>query len=301
MKVTDRKIFLATLAAIILPSFHCDKVFAVTSPGTFVLDGNSQNSSRSSIVLSSNFNVSSSETGGSQFKISGGDYSKIYVNFTAALDILNNQLYVSGGKIDKGLYGGLSSTGSVIGNTINIYGGEISGDIVAGKVQRPNANSVVENNVINISGSPDLSKASLSGGILGRSSVGEGNILKISTSGLTIGKIDSNSFDKIYVKLPSTVRDGATVLNVLSGDLNTEKFVFTVEGKADFTVVWNKSSDGSGATSVTIHFNGNSNNTEGDIVATVSDVSEVTSSTISQKVTTAESVSTVATPISDYP
>ncbi len=239
MKLKDKKIFLATLAAIVLPSFPCVKVLAASDAEILMIDEEYkmtksfardwQNDSGKIIFYDSK----DSDIFGKQIAINGGNFSKIFGGSTFSGNIFNNELWINGGKIRNGIYGGLTSTGSVVGNKIFIQGGEISGNIIAGKVKNPDSTSIVSDNAINIYGSPDLQNANLFGGFLGSSSSDAGNILNISTSGITIGRISSDSFEKIYFNVPDTVQSGATILNILNGNIDVDKISFAIDGNSN--------------------------------------------------------------------
>ena len=168
-----------------------------------------------------------------QIAINGGVFSTVFAGFAEAGNVFNNELWINGGTIVGGVYGGVTSTGSVVGNRIYIQGGEISGDIVAGKVKKPLDTSLVQNNVISIYGEPNLKDANLSGGLLGSEYSTAGNILQINASGITVGRINSDSFEKIYFNLPETVRSGETVLNIVDGDIDLNKIAFATSGNSN--------------------------------------------------------------------
>ena len=243
MKFKDRKIFIVTLATLILPNFPCVKVAQATDAEIFVIDEDYKvTKSSAQNWLNLNGEIIFYGGGGENFSadifkrqiaINSGTFSKVFAGFTSAGNIFNNELWINGGKIENGLFGGVTSTGSVIGNKIHIQGGEISGDIIAGKVQEPLETSAVENNVINIYGEPDLKNANFNGGFLGSDFATAGNILNINTAGLTIGRINSNSFEKIYFNLPSTVKNGETILNIVDGDIDVNKISFALDGNSN--------------------------------------------------------------------
>jgi len=243
MKFRDRKIFLVTLATLILPNFPCVKVVASTDAEIFVIDENyKMTKSSAQDWLNSNDKIIFYGGGGENFSadifnrqiaINGGTFSKIFAGLTSAGNVFDNELWINGGKIEDGIFGGVTSTGSVIGNKIYIQGGEISGDIIAGKVKKPLETSTVENNVINIYGEPNLKNAKFNGGFLGSKYATAGNILNINTAGLTIGQINSDSFEKIYFNLPDTVKNGETILNIADGDIDVNKISFAVNGNSN--------------------------------------------------------------------
>lgn len=109
----------------------------------------------------------------------------------------------------------LSGTHMASGNTINISGGTIS-HIYGGAVDAQYGASQATNNVVTISGSPNLSTSSLYGGILLFGTSGDvftGNTLNVKTTGLTVGNIHNFQYLNFYV--PSTSSAGDTMLSVL--------------------------------------------------------------------------------------
>ena len=153
-----------------------------------------------------------------------------------------NVINISGGTANS-VYGGyacseyLGGTHAASGNTINVSGGTI-GDIYGGMVSASHGIGQSTNNVVTISGSPDLTNSNLSGGYLGASTSGDaftGNTLNIKTSSLTVASLRNFQYLNFY--LPSTLPAGDTVL--------------TVTGTADLT-------NGSGRSStVNVGINGN--------------------------------------------
>ena len=242
MKFSDRKVFIVTLAAVILPNFPCVKVAAATDAEIFVIDEdykitkssaqNWLNGSGEIIFYGGGGENFSADISKRQIAINSGTFSTIFAGFTSVGNIFDNELWINGGKIENGIYGGVTSSGSVIGNKIYIQGGEISGDVVAGKVKKPLETSEVKNNVISIYGTPNLENANFGGGFLGSISTETGNILNINTAGLTIGRINSDSFEKIYFNLPESVKNGETILNIASGDIDVNKISFAIDGNS---------------------------------------------------------------------
>lgn len=99
-------------------------------------------------------------------------------------------------------------------NTINISGGTI-GDIYGGAIAAQYGTGQAINNVVTISGSPNLSTSSLYGGgvFSGASNdVFTGNTLNVKTAGLTVGNISNFQYLNFYV--PSTSSAGDTMLSV---------------------------------------------------------------------------------------
>ena len=137
MKFKDRKIFLATLATLILPNFPCVKVVHAADADIIVIDEDYKiaksaaldwlNNSGEIIFYGGGGENFSADISRKQIAINGGTFSKIFAGFTSAGNIFDNELWINDGKIEDGIFGGVTSTGSVIGNKIYIQGGEISG------------------------------------------------------------------------------------------------------------------------------------------------------------------------------
>lgn len=144
-----------------------------------------------------------------------------------------NTVNVNGGTISS-IFGGYAissyraGTHTASGNTININGGTI-GDIYGGMVDSPYGTGRATDNVVTVSGSPNLTTSSLYGGAFLPGTTGDafsGNSLNVKTAGLTVSNIRNFQYLNFY--LPSTSAAGDTVL--------------TVTGTADLT-------DGSGRSS----------------------------------------------------
>mgnify|MGYP007069842998 CR=1 FL=1 len=134
--------------------------------------------------------------------------------------VYDNTTEVHGGKITDGISGGSALTGSAFGNKIIITGGTISGSIIGGEVRYQTANSKVTGNTIYILGSPDLSGATLIGGLLSGGSLGnsyssDGNTLNIYTSGLTVQNI--YGFGGINFFVPGYAINSSTPILTLTG------------------------------------------------------------------------------------
>lgn len=131
--------------------------------------------------------------------------------------VYNNYVRINGGNITGGINGGAALTGDVTDNTIDIYGGTISGDVIAGEIREPTSSSAVTGNAINIFGNPDLSGANLFGGMLGSSYSPDGNTLNINTAGITVNNINFDSFSAINFMIPDSVQSGGNILTINNG------------------------------------------------------------------------------------
>ena len=240
MKFTDKKIFFTALSAIFLSNFSCGKIFAAED--IFVIDENYKltktfstdwQSPEGKIIFFGGGGENFSENiFNRQIAIHGGNFEKVFGGFSSRGNVLNNNIHIYGGNF-KDVFGGVSDTGSVVGNNIHIHGGIFKGGIVGGMVKNPQKFSEVSNNVINIYGMPDLQDATLTGGIFGDESKSSGNFLNINTVGLTVGKINSDSFEKIIFNLPSTVKNGETILSVAGGNISADKISFAIDGNSE--------------------------------------------------------------------
>ena len=131
--------------------------------------------------------------------------------------VYNNSVRINGGNITGGINGGAALTGSVTGNLVDIYGGTVSGNVIAGEVREPTDTSAVTGNVINIFGNPDLSGANLFGGLLGSSYSPADNTLNINTAGITVNNINFDSFGAVNFNIPDSVKNGGTILTINNG------------------------------------------------------------------------------------
>ena len=183
------------------------------------------------------FNNTVNFLGGSANWVSGGEVGYIgsisdYLNLSGG-NVYGNKVNISGGEITGGVVGGSALTGSAYDNKIEISGGKISGEVIAGEVVNPTSNSSVTGNVIEIYGSPDLSKATLIGGYFGDGYSASGNLLKINTAGISIGNIESSSFEKIHFDLPVSVTADSDVLYMnRSSDLELNKIDIALKGNS---------------------------------------------------------------------
>ncbi|MBQ9487297.1 MAG: hypothetical protein IJU91_05810 [Selenomonadaceae bacterium] len=119
-------------------------------------------------------------------------------------------------------------------NAINIYGGTLSGNVTAAKIDNTVTNIPVTNNAINIFGSPDLSGANLIG-ISGSNYTAANNSLNIHTYGITAQNI--SNFDKVNFYLPFEVQSGARILTLTGGVTNLEpdKIGMSMHGNSPLT------------------------------------------------------------------
>ena len=130
-----------------------------------------------------------------------------------------NTVNISGGNANN-VYGGyavadnVGGTATAYGNTVNISGGSV-GSVYGGSVGVFADTGQATNNVVTISGSPNLTASSLYGGFSATGSSVEsfsGNTLNVKTTGLTVK--DVYNFQYLNFYLPSTVSAGDTVLTV---------------------------------------------------------------------------------------
>ncbi|MDR2007740.1 MAG: hypothetical protein LBQ34_02045 [Alphaproteobacteria bacterium] len=129
----------------------------------------------------------------------GGTIVGGYANGYSAV---NNSINISGNAVFKNatLYGGFGTT--VSNNTINIESGEIEGNVYGGYAGSA-TNAVVKDNVINISGNPNLTQATLFGGIAENGSV-SGNTLNLQTR---ISVLSASNFQQYNFYLDGTNLD----------------------------------------------------------------------------------------------
>ena len=134
---------------------------------------------------------------------------------TASGNIVN----INDGSINS-VYGGYALAGyvggthSASGNTVNISGGSVA-NVYGGYVSAPYGTGQATNNVVTISGSPNLTTARLYGGYLSMPTSGDafsGNTLNVKTSGLTVAALSNFQYVNFY--LPSSLSAGDTVLTV---------------------------------------------------------------------------------------
>ena len=150
--------------------------------------------------------------GGTVGWLTGGEvgYASSVTDFSNLTggNVYNNTVYMNDGTVTGGIIGGSALTGNALNNTVNINGGTVSGSIIGGEVKNPTSDSQASGNTINISGSPNLSGATLYGGLLSSSGYSDGNTLNIYTTGLSVNGIQTDSFDNFnfYVQNFSSCR-----------------------------------------------------------------------------------------------
>lgn len=178
--------------------------------------------------------------GGQIGYVSGGEVAYTYdssggstLDFSAARflnggNVYSNTVAVNGGEILYGISGGSALTGSALNNTISIYGGTVSGNIIAGEVRNPTANSAVTGNTINI-GNPNnpnayinLSGATLIGGMLGSSYSPAGNTLNIYSSSVTARNINGFEGVNFFVPNSALADTSSPILTLTNGSTSLE-------------------------------------------------------------------------------
>lgn len=158
---------------------------------------------------------------GNTVNINGARLANIYGAYAAIFNgsatASSNAVNFSGGTVAN-IYGGWASgstVGTASGNSVSISGGTVTGDIYGGFVAAASGTGQAINNTVTLSGSPDLSVASLYGGGLSAGASGDafaGNTLNVKTTGLTVKNLYNFQYINFY--LPSAVATGDTVLNV---------------------------------------------------------------------------------------
>lgn len=204
---------------------------------------------------------------GNSVKIDSGtvtdinNHEKIGVFGGVGVNVRDNNVTINGGNIKADVVGGAGYYLS--NNTVNINGGTFEGDIIGGNGAfhddtgytgyvgfleiDPSTDGLrkIENNVINISGNPDLSQSNLMGckwpisiidalgDITQLKSIIHDNELNIHTKELEVKNIDG--FDSVNFYLPVTMQKGNTILNLTDGVTNLSGMTIKagVESTAD--------------------------------------------------------------------
>ncbi|MGE4441475.1 MAG: autotransporter domain-containing protein [Desulfomicrobium sp.] len=160
--------------------------------------------------------------------INGGEARSVYGGFAylggvggpASATASGNVINLNAGAISS-IYGGyaialaLPGTHTAAGNAVNISGGTVLSKVYGGFADAHDGFGLATNNRVTISGSPNLTAASLYGGgapIFYDSEVFTGNTLNVKTSGLTVNNIFNFQYLKFY--LPSSLSAGDTVMTV---------------------------------------------------------------------------------------
>lgn len=202
----------------------------VASSGNAVTIGSAFSGSNSIDVyggFARNVNAFSMTASDNTVTVNGGTARSVYGGFAYVASMTGpcvatasgNTVNINEGTI-YGVYGGYAGANfgagphTVSGNTINISGGTID-DVFGGYVDTHYGTGQVTNNVVTISGAPNLATARLYGGYLGMKTDGDafsGNTLNVKTAGLDVASLSNFQYVNFY--LPSSLSAGDTVLNV---------------------------------------------------------------------------------------
>ena len=217
-----------------------DSALGATLNGTAYAENNS-------VTYSGNENCTIVNMIGARLTGSGTSYNKNKACYNSAKLISGIVTYLKGARVGTGdaisnnaiieggqaydIYGGQSFKGSATGNNVFITGGTVTNSIIGGE-----GTVKAINNTIIISGSPDLSNASIYGGNgPAGADFRTGNTLNIKTSGLTAKNI--YNFDTINFTVASKVHPGDKPLLELKGggetDLTDVAVSVTVEPRSD--------------------------------------------------------------------
>lgn len=130
---------------------------------------------------------------------------------TSSGDANRNTVNITGGTMhSSSITGGVATEGNVIGNTVNLIGGNLTGTIVTGGTI---GSGQATGNTVNVFSTFNL--GGLHGGVVSSEGSSFGNTLNLFTDKVDTAKMDS--FQAINFYLPSTVKDGSTVLSVSHG------------------------------------------------------------------------------------
>ena len=182
---------------------------------------------------------------GNTVTISGGTVNPgLVVGGMGGSSATGNTVTVSNGDIGIGIVGGFAIDGSAsaaaTGNTINITGGTVASGIVGGRVYAPlylcslpaGASYNASNNTVTISGTPDLTAATLIGGAVvlvssvpmpclvppgGYPFTLSNNTLNLHSAGISVQGV--NSFDNLNFYLPATLSTSTPVLTVTDSSM----------------------------------------------------------------------------------
>ncbi|QCT99540.1 autotransporter outer membrane beta-barrel domain-containing protein [Campylobacter hyointestinalis subsp. hyointestinalis] len=139
--------------------------------------------------------------------ISGGTIQReVYGGYSDLGSVINNTVNISGGTIQREVYGGYSLSGLVINNTVNITGGTMNGLIYGGYSYSGSAT----NNTINISGNPTFGSTTILVG--NNKGSGTGNTLNIRTKDIKVKNIENFEFINLY--LLDSIKANDTILKV---------------------------------------------------------------------------------------
>ena len=123
----------------------------------------------------------------------------------------DNQVFVEAGStVDVRVTGGLTTYGNATGNTVTINGGTVQGNVFGSESRLGEA----INNTVHISGTPDLSSATLYGGYnpIAGTDATTGNTLEVESKNLKVAGVQN--FENITFTLPTGTTASDTVLIV---------------------------------------------------------------------------------------
>lgn len=127
-------------------------------------------------------------------------------------DARDNNVSISGGTIKGDVLGGMSASGLNSGNVVDISGGTIQGDVYGGLSF---SNGSATDNVVRLSGNPNLTSSTLYGGFASGNSSSDivsGNRLEVHSSGLTA--VNIKNFEQYDFQLPDGIQSGTVLLTL---------------------------------------------------------------------------------------
>jgi len=167
------------------------------------------------------------------------DYA-IANNNSVVINNMSRDRSYSSSAFYSGIYGGYAfeTKATASGNTVDIRGGDLADTIISGGYAQGlnwNGLSTASNNTVRISGAPNLSGASVYGGVAMcycPSSISTGNTLQVvDTAGLRMSYL--GYFQKMEFQLPATLTPGVSILTASAGIYLGTDFVVQVSAPAD--------------------------------------------------------------------
>ncbi len=141
---------------------------------------------------------------GNKVTINGGNVNDVVGGFSTNGLAHGNSVVINGGLVDGDVSGGESLNGTASSNIITVNGGVLKGFVVGG-----GGGSVAENNTVRITGAPDLSAATLVGGVAPQT---YGNRLEIMGFSGQVRSIAQ--FQNYYFALPAAMGSNGVLLDL---------------------------------------------------------------------------------------
>ena len=146
-----------------------------------------------------------------------------------------NTVNLNGGTLTGNLYGGYARSNNIAGhaiaenNILNINGGTVEGNIYGGYATNSAGGiAIAENNSVNLYGNPNIVNSIIYGGWANDSSLAfGGNVFHMYSSGVTAAGLEN--FQNLHFHIPSTLSVGGSMLYITGGVANVGDTFVTLD------------------------------------------------------------------------